>query len=118
MMLMSPAGYCGSPGNSRRPLTSTSVRDAPRSRRFTVAVPDAPLEIKAPWSGVTCGSWLMRSSVRVAPCSLNSSPRTIVTGLTAVRLRRGIREPVTMMTFSDLTGAGWVGGGGWGCAAA
>lgn len=34
------------------------------------------------------------SSALVAPASLNSSPLIIVTGLTAVRFERGIREPV------------------------
>ena len=40
-------------------------------------------------------SKVLTSSAFVAPCTLNSSPLIVETGLTAVRSVRGMREPVT-----------------------
>ena len=67
--------------------------------------------MKRPWSGVTCGNSLIKSSVRIAPSSVTSSRLMIITGLTAVRLRRGMRDPVMTMG-----GAGWAGASATGAA--
>src|SRR5258706_11443408 len=76
---------------------STRVRVAPRLRRFTVAVPVAPLEIEAPKSANTCGRLFRMSSMRVTPSILMSCAVTTATGLVLSMFGDGMRVPVTSM---------------------
>src|SRR3954454_20706614 len=103
--LMSGYGLRLSPAIRRRALINTRVRLGPRLRRFTVAVPEAPLDRLDPWAANDCGSELMRSSVRLVPWSLTSWLVSTVTGLAEVRFGCGMRVPVMTMSFADLTGS-------------
>src|SRR4051812_1849778 len=97
------ADELGLPGCSRLPSISTRVREAPRPRRFTVAMPLEPLETLEPCDANDCGRLFIRSSMRVTPWALMSAAVTEVTGATLVRLGVGIRVPVT--TISETSPA-------------
>src|SRR5205814_4250991 len=84
-------------------LISTSVRTGPRPRRLTVAVPVEQFEMFEHCEAEACGSELMRSSVRVVPCSLISWLDSTVTGLAEVKFGCGMRVPVMTMSCVDLT---------------
>src|SRR6185312_5612316 len=101
--LRSADGTDGSPGIRRRLSISTRVREEPRPRRSTVAVPVAPLEGIEPWPANTCGSELVMSSIRVTPWALMSALPTVVTGAIEVRFGEGMRVPVT--TISETSPA-------------
>ena len=79
------------------------MRDEPRLRSETVAVPEAPFDTVEFWAANACGSWLTRSSTRVTPATSMSSPVTWVTGLVVTRFACGIREPVTMTSSSSAS---------------
>ena len=98
-----PIDEVGLPPISRRPSISTRVRDEPRPRRLTVAVPLEPLETLEPWAAKACGRLLTRSSIRVTPWALMSAEVTEVTGATLVRFGVGMRVPVT--TISETSPA-------------
>src|SRR6185437_2906283 len=95
MKFRSAEGTLGSPGIRRRLSISTRVRDEPRPRRSTVAVPVEAFEIIEPWPANTCGRELVMSSMRVTPWALMSALPTVVTGAMEVRFGDGIRVPVT-----------------------
>src|SRR5258706_3214222 len=98
MKFRSAEGTAGSPGIRRRLAISTRVRDEPRPRRSTVAVPEEPLEIIEPWPAKTCGRELVMSSIRVTPWALMSALPTVVTGAMDVRFGEGMRVPVTTIS--------------------
>jgi len=89
----------------RRPSISTSVREEPRLRRLTVAVPEAPFDTVEFWAANACGNCVIRSSTRVTPATSMSSPVTWVTGLVVSRLICGMREPVTTIASTSVTGS-------------
>jgi hypothetical protein len=101
MKLRSGAVDHASPEGMRRPLISTRVRTEPRLRRATVAVPLAPLEMVEFCAWNTCGSWVIRSSMRIVPVKVISSGSRTETGLMASRVGRGINEPVTVISSSN-----------------
>ncbi len=81
----------------RRPLTSTRVREGPRPRRSTVAVPVPGLLLDAPNVPTTCGRVSSTCSTSSDADWRSSSVPTTLTGLLEVRSARGMREPVTVM---------------------
>ena len=91
-------------GATRRPFSSTSDRCGPRSRKSTVAGPafasQGRLDVR-PLPGITCGIWLSGSSIVAYPVKAMSSLSIVVSGLSVLKSRRLMREPVT--TISSMT---------------
>ena len=68
------------PGCMRRPLISTRVRNEPRPRKLTEAVPSALIDWPEPCSAITCGRLFNKSSVRTKPDFWMSSAVMEATG--------------------------------------
>ena len=101
--MRSVAQNCGLPAGRRLPSMRTSVRDAPKLRKFTEEVPVAPLDRLLPKSAKADGNWLMMSEVLVIPSHLMSCAEITLTGLTLSSVGEGRREPV-ISTLSILCG--------------
>ncbi len=116
MLLMSTAKSVVE-GCRRRPSSSTRLRFSPRLRRFRVAAPICPKPAPVwvwPVTPVTCGSSFCSSWSRVDPeVRCRACWVALTTGLSEVKSRRAMREPVitTSPTWldapSDPDGACW-----------
>ena len=111
-MVLTSTTSCALTGCARRPLTSTSVRFAPRPRRSSVAAPGASaapvkavpaleLSEEEP-AGVNCGRSLRAPSTLTSERFSKFSWPTVTIGLLASKSRRTMREPVTTMRVWSL----------------
>ena len=82
------------------------MREAPRFRSETVAVPEAPLETVEFCEAKAWGSWVTMSSMRDTPEAAMSSDVTWVTGLVVVRFAWRIRDPVTTISLTSVPTGG------------
>ena len=88
------------PATTRRPLSSVSVRLAPRPRMLIRVEPSPPL-LACALIALDCSGSCCRMSPTVArPAALSSSRLSTVSGAAVVSVLRSIVEPVTVMISS------------------